>query len=270
MSDPRDLAEAARQAVGQESQGDRRRGCGNGPAQGRRQGRAAKPQTVPPRPTRELAGARPPRPRDSAAAASDRRSFIASTVAWIIVGWITFTAAISAMTLMTVRFMFPNVLAEPPSTIKIGLPSRLSSPKTSAIGTRPNGASGSSGRPDTTGRISSTRCNRSARTWAARPTGWPPSRNSSARATEAGSTSPGSTSRARRPGRSSASRLRSPTTVRSWSTRARRSSKSWVSGPIRIASSRFDSSGPGTDRRRSGSDLAARVRPRHCSSSLRP
>ena len=28
------------------------------------------------------------------------------------------------MTLMTVRFMFPNVLAEPPSTIKIGLPSR--------------------------------------------------------------------------------------------------------------------------------------------------
>ena len=26
------------------------------------------------------------------------------------------------MTLMTVRFMFPNVLAEPPSTIKIGLP----------------------------------------------------------------------------------------------------------------------------------------------------
>ena len=29
------------------------------------------------------------------------------------------------MTLMTVRFMFPNVLAEPPSTIKIGLPSQL-------------------------------------------------------------------------------------------------------------------------------------------------
>ena len=28
------------------------------------------------------------------------------------------------MTLMTVRFMFPNVLAEPPSTIKIGLPSQ--------------------------------------------------------------------------------------------------------------------------------------------------
>ena len=47
----------------------------------------------------------------------------------------------------------------------------------------------------TTGRISSTRSSRSARTWAARPTGWPASRNSSARATAAASTSPGSTSK---------------------------------------------------------------------------
>ncbi len=46
------------------------------------------------------------------------------TMTWIIAGWATFTAALGAMTLMTVRFMFPNVLAEPPSTIKIGLPSR--------------------------------------------------------------------------------------------------------------------------------------------------
>jgi cytochrome b6-f complex iron-sulfur subunit len=42
---------------------------------------------------------------------------------WIAVAWTTFTAGMVALTTMTVRFMFPNVLAEPPSTIKIGLPS---------------------------------------------------------------------------------------------------------------------------------------------------
>jgi cytochrome b6-f complex iron-sulfur subunit len=46
-------------------------------------------------------------------------------IAWIWVAWATFTAALSAMTLMTVRFMFPNVLAEPPSTVKVGLPSNF-------------------------------------------------------------------------------------------------------------------------------------------------
>jgi cytochrome b6-f complex iron-sulfur subunit len=50
--------------------------------------------------------------------------FVSWTVAWIVLAWATFTAAISTMSLMTLRFMFPNVLAEPPSTVKIGLPSR--------------------------------------------------------------------------------------------------------------------------------------------------
>jgi cytochrome b6-f complex iron-sulfur subunit len=31
----------------------------------------------------------------------------------------------SAMTLMCARFMYPNVLAEPPSTVKVGLPSNF-------------------------------------------------------------------------------------------------------------------------------------------------
>ena len=46
-------------------------------------------------------------------------------VSWIAIAWTTFTAGLIAMTQMTVRFMFPNVLAEPPSTMKIGLPSNF-------------------------------------------------------------------------------------------------------------------------------------------------
>ncbi len=46
-------------------------------------------------------------------------------IAWIWVAWATFTMAFGAMTLMSVRFMFPNVLAEPPSTVKVGLPSNF-------------------------------------------------------------------------------------------------------------------------------------------------
>ena len=81
----------------------------------------AKPQTVPPKPTRELAARRSP-VLETSRRGFDRRSSSPEIVAWIVVAWSTFTAAITAMTLMSVRFMFPNVLAEPPSTIKVGLP----------------------------------------------------------------------------------------------------------------------------------------------------
>src|SRR5207237_470161 len=36
--------------------------------------------------------------------------------------WTTLTAAILGMTLGTVRFLFPNVLSEPPSRVKVGFP----------------------------------------------------------------------------------------------------------------------------------------------------
>jgi cytochrome b6-f complex iron-sulfur subunit len=39
---------------------------------------------------------------------------------WLATGWTTFTASMIAMTLGTVRFMFPNVLSEPPSAFKAG------------------------------------------------------------------------------------------------------------------------------------------------------
>ncbi len=117
MSDPRDLAEAARQASAKKAKEIAAEAAAKAPPKPAKA--PAKPQTVPPRPTRELAEA-----GAAGAPAATRRNFLTSTIVWIIAGWITFTAAISAMTLMTVRFMFPNVLAEPPSTIKIGLPSR--------------------------------------------------------------------------------------------------------------------------------------------------
>ena len=39
---------------------------------------------------------------------------------WFAAAWTTFTLSMLAMTLGTVRFMFPNVLSEPPSTFKAG------------------------------------------------------------------------------------------------------------------------------------------------------
>ncbi len=118
MSDPRDLAEAARQASARKAKEIAAEAAAKAPPKPAAKA-PAKPQTVPAKPTRELAGA------TAGASHSSRRDFFTSTMTWIIAGWGTFTAALSAMTLMTVRFMFPNVLAEPPSTIKIGLPSQF-------------------------------------------------------------------------------------------------------------------------------------------------
>jgi len=124
MTDPRDLAEAARQASAKRAKEQlAAKAAESAPAKSKAPAKAApaKPQTVPPKPTRELAAAAP-------GLETSRRGFmigslfIPEIVAWIWIAWTTFTAAITAMTVMSVRFMFPNVLAEPPSTIKIGLP----------------------------------------------------------------------------------------------------------------------------------------------------
>ncbi|HKY31320.1 MAG TPA: ubiquinol-cytochrome c reductase iron-sulfur subunit, partial [Candidatus Polarisedimenticolia bacterium] len=47
-----------------------------------------------------------------------RRGF----VSWLSVGWITFSAAMGGMLTAATRFMFPNVLFEPPSSFKAGNP----------------------------------------------------------------------------------------------------------------------------------------------------
>jgi cytochrome b6-f complex iron-sulfur subunit len=119
ITDPKDLAEAARQAAARKAKDLAAKAAAAAPAPAKAAPKAApKPQTVPPRPTRELAAAATTAERIS------RRGLLVGSlfVSWIAVAWTTFTAGITAMTLMTVRFMFPNVLAEPPSTIKIGLP----------------------------------------------------------------------------------------------------------------------------------------------------
>jgi cytochrome b6-f complex iron-sulfur subunit len=107
MSDPRDLAEALRQTAAK-------------PAAG-----AAKPAAKPAAAKKESVEL-PPRPNKIASMASlqgTRRRFMIGSIpaaAWLVIAWSTFTAALVAFSAMLGRFFFPNVLAEPPSTIKVG------------------------------------------------------------------------------------------------------------------------------------------------------
>lgn len=50
-----------------------------------------------------------------------RRSFIS----WMTVAWTAFTASMLAAATATTRFMFPNVLFEPPPTFKAGFPNEI-------------------------------------------------------------------------------------------------------------------------------------------------
>ena len=52
-----------------------------------------------------------------------RRGFLYTMFGtWFAVAWTTMTASLGLMTLGTVRFLFPNVLSEPPSKFKVGFP----------------------------------------------------------------------------------------------------------------------------------------------------
>jgi cytochrome b6-f complex iron-sulfur subunit len=96
---------------------------------------AAEPAVTPPSSSAVVEGAppiKPPAPAKPVAQSPQeptRRNFLVSTAtgaastlfgSWAAVGWTTFTASMGAMTLGTVRFMFPNVLSEPPSSFKAG------------------------------------------------------------------------------------------------------------------------------------------------------
>src|SRR5258708_1437913 len=76
---------------------------------------APKPATppLPPKPA--------PAPKAPAKAAQTRRGFLAA-FSWIGAAWVTFSAGMGLLTLGTVRFLFPNVLSEPPSTFRAGDP----------------------------------------------------------------------------------------------------------------------------------------------------
>lgn len=106
MSDPKDLAEALRQTASKPVAG--------------KAAVAARPAVkkenlnLPPRPNKNAA---------IAALQGTRRRFMIGTipaVAWVILAWTTFSVALVAFSAMLGRFFFPNVLAEPPSTIKVG------------------------------------------------------------------------------------------------------------------------------------------------------
>ncbi len=73
--------------------------------------------TTTPAAPKPAAPAKPP-----AKTAPGRRGFIAGLFSWFSLGWIAFTGSMGVMGLGSLRFMFLNVLAEPPSKIKVGYP----------------------------------------------------------------------------------------------------------------------------------------------------
>ncbi len=75
--------------------------------------------------TTKPAAAPPAKPAAKPAAKGKpgRRGFLyAMFGTWLGVAWTTMTASFALMTLGTVRFLFPNILTEPPSKIKVGFP----------------------------------------------------------------------------------------------------------------------------------------------------
>jgi cytochrome b6-f complex iron-sulfur subunit len=116
ISDPKDLAEALRQAGAKKEKEVAAATAAAKPAPAAKAARESKPATVLPRPTRAGLLAR--------AASMPRRAFLTTTtMIWI--GWGAFALGCLQFTAMMVRFMFPNVLAEPPSTIKVGPPTNF-------------------------------------------------------------------------------------------------------------------------------------------------
>ena len=110
ISDPKDLAEALRRAGAEKDKEVAAEIAKSAPPKAAPKVKA-EPKTVPGRPSRV-----------AALTESSRREFFAAW-GWIIAGWFAFVAGSTALTAMLGRFMFPNVLAEPPSTVKVGVPS---------------------------------------------------------------------------------------------------------------------------------------------------
>jgi cytochrome b6-f complex iron-sulfur subunit len=80
--------------------------------------KAAEAKPAPAPPAKPAAAAKP-------AAGKERRGFLAAISSAFAIAWITMTAAVTGMILGTVRFLFPNVLSEPPSKFKVGFPDQF-------------------------------------------------------------------------------------------------------------------------------------------------
>jgi cytochrome b6-f complex iron-sulfur subunit len=75
---------------------------------------------TPAAPAKPAASTKPP-----AKPGKSRRFFLAAMFgSWFGVAWTAFTFSMIGMLLGTVRFLFPNVLSEPPSKFKVGEPSQ--------------------------------------------------------------------------------------------------------------------------------------------------
>ena len=85
---------------------------------------AATPAAAPPKP----AAAPPAKPaapaaKPAAKTGTGRRFFLLSMVAsWFAVAWTALATATVFSVLATIRFLYPNVLSEPPSKVKVGAP----------------------------------------------------------------------------------------------------------------------------------------------------
>jgi len=76
-----------------------------------------KPAVPPPKPPAAKAATTPA----SSKTTPPRRSFLS----WVTLAWVAFTASMLASLTATARFMFPNVLFEPPPTFKAGFPNEI-------------------------------------------------------------------------------------------------------------------------------------------------
>jgi len=58
--------------------------------------------------------------------AIDRRGFIKKSFSWLGIGWAAFLGATGGFFTIMIRYLFPNVLFEPPQSFKIGMPEDFS------------------------------------------------------------------------------------------------------------------------------------------------
>lgn len=117
--DPRDLAEHLRRIGAEKEKKAKADAAAKAPAAAAKPAVAKKVESkeVPPKPARA-----PGSGAAATAVAEPTRRFFFKAGFWIAAGWAAFAGGMAALTSMSLRFMFPNVLAEPPSTIKVGFP----------------------------------------------------------------------------------------------------------------------------------------------------
>jgi len=78
-------------------------------------------EPTPPVPPKPAASVPPRKPSPPQQPGVTRRKFIS----WLAVGWIAFSAAMAGFLSSILRFFFPNVLFEPPTSFKAGKPSEF-------------------------------------------------------------------------------------------------------------------------------------------------